>query len=272
LLTRSLRRILGVGLEKWMNFWCRVEGPELEPPLWHSHFMSSFVAARPLRAYGARLQGLIIDVGTGTGHGAKYLNPTISSYFPTDLKTGRDAKNANISRAGRAPVFNCSVYEIPFPTGHFGGAMMLSVLEHLEHPKRGLEEILRVLTPGGLLLLSVPFAFPVHGAPHDFRRWTRTGLELELRHAGFEIVESSSCGGSIAAIAMNAHLAIRHHLVAGNYLMQKLVTLAMPVLLVVQVLVNWLAWLLDRLDRSCAFPLVVLVLARKPQAAPRQDN
>ena len=272
MLIRAVRHVFGVGLEKWINFWRRVEGPELEPLLWHSHFLSSFVAARPLLAYGVRLQGMIIDVGAGTGHGAKYLNPAISTYFPTDLKTGRDAQDANISRVARAPVFNCSVYEIPFPTGHFGGAMILSVLEHLEHPKRGLEEILRVLTPGGLLLCSVPFAFPVHGAPHDFRRWTRMGLELELRAAGFEIVESSSCGGSIAAIAMNVHLAIRHHLVARNYLTQKLVALGIPIILAFQAAVNALAWLFDRLDRSGAFPLVVLVLARKPLAAPRQDN
>lgn len=96
----------------------------------------------------------MIDIGAGTGHGAIYLDPNRSEYFPTDLPSGRDPADPLISKQVQAPVFHCSVYELPFPEAHFDGAMMLSVLEHLEYPQRGLIEIFRVLKPGSYFLFQ----------------------------------------------------------------------------------------------------------------------
>jgi SAM-dependent methyltransferase len=264
----TIRRLLGRLLSQWVAFWRRIEGPELEPPIWHSHFLSHHVTKSNLTELGHELNGLVIDIGAGTGHGARYLDPESTEYFPTDLPDGRDAADLRISQQSTAPVFHCSVYDLPFPEAHFGGAMMLSVLEHLEHPGKGLAEIYRVLKPGAYFLVSTPFVFPVHGAPWDFRRWTLAGLGLELQGAGFEIVREETCGGGAAALAMSFHLLLRYHFLRGSGIGKKLLALLLavssPVVLIEQALINGLACLLDRHDRTCAFPLVVTVLARKP--------
>lgn len=260
----ALSHWFGKRLSEWVAFWRNVEGPELEPPVWHSHYLSTHVSGSQLHALGKLLRGQIIDIGAGSGHGMRYLDRSQSDYFPTDLVTGRDAGDRQITVQGRAPVFNCSVYDIPFPDGHFGGAMMLSVLEHLEFPQKALGEVFRVLKPGALMLVSTPFAFSVHGAPQDYRRWTPAGMERELRLAGFDVVGGAPCGAAFSSLTMNFHMTIRHHLVeAGPKWCRILIGFSLPGILLLQAIMNGVALLADTLDRSQAFPLAVVVLARK---------
>jgi SAM-dependent methyltransferase len=81
-----------------------------------------------------------------------------------------------------------SVYELPFQDGEFQTVLCLSVLEHLEDPKKAIQEMRRVLKPGGRILISVPFMFPIHDAPGDYWRFTKFGLKLLFKE-GWEIEE-----------------------------------------------------------------------------------
>ncbi|MCZ6539652.1 MAG: class I SAM-dependent methyltransferase [Chloroflexi bacterium] len=44
-----------------------------------------------------------------------------------------------------------SVYEIPFPDGHFDGVLVHKVLEHVAEPETVMKEVTRVLKPGGVV-------------------------------------------------------------------------------------------------------------------------
>lgn len=50
-----------------------------------------------------------------------------------------------------------------------------AVLEHVVDPRLMVEEIHRLLKPGGKAFVYVPFMQPEHAAPSDFRRWTKNG-------------------------------------------------------------------------------------------------
>ena len=49
-----------------------------------------------------------------------------------------------------------SVYDLPFKTDTFGTVLLLEVIEHLKRPWRALQEIHRVLKPGGKIIVLFP--------------------------------------------------------------------------------------------------------------------
>lgn len=94
-------------------------------------------------------------------------------------------------------------------TGSVGSVISLEVLEHVQHPAQAVAEFYRILKPGGVCLISVPFMTSYHGktpvsalpgssatelvhtheAYPDFWRFTHEGLMLLLSEAGFTNIE-----------------------------------------------------------------------------------
>jgi SAM-dependent methyltransferase len=68
-------------------------------------------------------------------------------------------------------------HTLPFGEASFGGVLCTEVLEHCANPHQVIAEFYRVLRPGGKLILTTRFLFPIHDAPHDYFRFTRYGLQ-----------------------------------------------------------------------------------------------
>jgi SAM-dependent methyltransferase len=71
-------------------------------------------------------------------------------------------------------------HHLPFGDGTLGAVVADVVGEHLFDAARAIAEVHRVLRPGGVFWFSVPFLFPWHGHPADYRRWSRQGLAAEF--------------------------------------------------------------------------------------------
>ncbi|MGH1398892.1 MAG: class I SAM-dependent methyltransferase [Alphaproteobacteria bacterium] len=61
-------------------------------------------------------------------------------------------------------------------------AFVMEVLEHVKDPFAAMKELKRIVKPGGQLILSTPFIFPIHDAPHDYFRYTKFGLQHLLKN------------------------------------------------------------------------------------------
>lgn len=248
----------------WENMFRQIEGPELEPYPWHSHYLSVRCVKNGLTLLGGQLSGRILDIGAGTGHGARYLRSENTEYYPTDLPTGRNRLNGNISKRIEKLKLYCSCYALPFINECMGGAMLISVLEHLEDPQLALSEAYRVTKMGGYLLIATPFSFPVHGFPADYRRWTLEGLKIEMNNAGFRVMDEISIGDAFASLALNVNLLLKYHLRQSRWKLIRLATvLAAPFTILLQLMANYVAILLGPLDQSKAFPLGIAILAKK---------
>ena len=93
----------------------------------------------------------MLDIGCGWE--AKFLwevEPYIASGIGVDFKVP-ELKLGKI-RTERLTL----VDHLPYPDASFDLVTMLAVLEHLEQPTSILREIMRVLTPSGKLVLTVP--------------------------------------------------------------------------------------------------------------------
>lgn len=88
-----------------------------------------------------------------------------------------------------------------FRDAQFEQVLCTEVLEHLCEPQRAIDEMMRVLEPGGVLLLTTRFLFPIHDAPGDFFRYTRFGLQHLLRKwEQVEITEETDEVGTLAVL------------------------------------------------------------------------
>jgi SAM-dependent methyltransferase len=72
---------------------------------------------------------------------------------------------------------------LPFESEVADGIICHAVLEHVYEPQTAVREIHRVLRPGGVAFLYVPFLYPYHGSrvEPDCYRFTRDGLLYMFR-------------------------------------------------------------------------------------------
>ena len=61
---------------------------------------------------------------------------------------------------------------LPFKTGAIDALCSRSLLEHIPDLDGALSEISRCTRSAGLGIHFVPFMYPFHASPYDFRRWT----------------------------------------------------------------------------------------------------
>ncbi|HLA36637.1 MAG TPA: class I SAM-dependent methyltransferase [Rhodocyclaceae bacterium] len=87
------------------------------------------------------------------------------------------------------------IVAIPEPDGSFDAVLCSEVLEHVPDPLQALAEFSRLLKPGGVLILTAPFASLVHFAPYHFcSGFGRYWYEHHLPPQGFAIEELSPNG------------------------------------------------------------------------------
>lgn len=95
----------------------------------------------------------ILDAGCGEGIAMQSLLAE-----QTGCVAGLDGSIGALQVAGQVnpdrDFISGDVTKLPFPTNSFDLVVCMEVLEHIEHPQRGLAELCRV--SGGWLLLSVP--------------------------------------------------------------------------------------------------------------------
>ncbi|MDE2236193.1 MAG: class I SAM-dependent methyltransferase [Gammaproteobacteria bacterium] len=152
---------------------------------------------------------------------------------------------------------------LPFRDATADTVLLMDVLEHVRFPDLAIREAARILQPNGYLILQVPFIYPVHDAPNDFRRWTREGLRLLLKQPGFNIVDETAYGNPAETSAALGAIALAKS--GLNTISQrKISVLLMPLIVILIPLVNVAGWLLGKVLPADTFmPLGYRLVAQK---------
>ena len=86
------------------------------------------------------------------------------------------------------------------PDGSFDLVLCTQVIEHCMNPWRALTEAVRILKPGGALIVSAPHIWFYHPHPTDHWRFTQEGMVRLCKDVGLEPTVLLAQGGSILAL------------------------------------------------------------------------
>lgn len=135
-----------------------------------------------IREFAFLFDGKVLDFGCGAKP-YKELFKRCSEYIGCDIEiSGHDHKSEQID------VFYDGK-KIPFEDEYFDNIFTSEVFEHVFNLDPILDELYRVLKPGGYMLATVPFIWNEHEIPFDYGRYTSFGIKSLLKHHGFRIVK-----------------------------------------------------------------------------------
>jgi SAM-dependent methyltransferase len=109
---------------------------------------------------------LILDIGAGSVS----TNHSYTNYFPNRHTVDIDPK--------RQPDTIGDIHNLPLADNSYQIIVCTEVLEHCHTPHLAISELKRVLKPGGKLILTTRFVYPLHDVPNDYFRFTKYGLQL----------------------------------------------------------------------------------------------
>lgn len=127
---------------------------------------------------------VVLDVGSG---GSSY-----DMYFPNRLTIDIDP--------ARKPTIVGDIHNLPFKNEEFTMVLCTEVIEHVIDPQKAIHELMRVLKPGGKLVLTTRFVYPLHDVPHDYWRYTK--YNLTRLFSDYKIIELKAESKTFYALAV----------------------------------------------------------------------
>jgi len=115
-----------------------------------------------VHAAGERIKGRILENGCGVGMYVEYLTPFAGTVIGLEYDFERAAEAGKNS----SHIINAAGESVPFPSSTFDLILSHEVIEHVQDDRLAICEMVRVLKPGGRIVLFAPnrgYPFETHG-------------------------------------------------------------------------------------------------------------
>jgi SAM-dependent methyltransferase len=164
----------------------------------HPVFWAHWTLRKAIAASAPLAKGVLLDAGCGVKPYAELFADRVEAYV------GLEYGPETVYRGHKADLFG-DVMSLPFASESVDVILCTEVLEHLKNPQGALQEFCRVLKDGSPLLLTAPFAFPIHGE-RDYFRFTAKGMDALLQGAGFRLEKAKPLTGTGKTLALLINL------------------------------------------------------------------
>lgn len=125
-------------------------------------------------------EGVTLDLGSGPSRVAEdVINVDLFGYPSVDIIS--------------------SVTNLPFKDSSINRIISDNVLEHVSEPEQAIKEMYRVMAPGAVAYICLPFSAPFHASPYDYTRWTSPGF-IYLVGKHFEVIEEGVVSGIFSTL------------------------------------------------------------------------
>jgi hypothetical protein len=150
---------------------------------WISATLPSIVAAAPA--------GAVLDVGCAEQPFRALVEANHRAYVGMDVVQNR---RGTVSVVGDLEHVEASATGYPV-------VLCTEVLEHVVDIDLAFRGLRRLTLTGGMVVLTVPFLFPVHMEPYDYRRLTGNGVARLAADHGFAVLSCVRLGSAADAVA-----------------------------------------------------------------------
>lgn len=163
----------------------------------------NFVYQRSRLAYhyaAERVSGRVLEIGTGSGYGISIIAPYTDRYITIDKQL------PNIEDvAPNVEMISAKVPPLPFEDASFDCVVSFQVIEHIEDDGRFVDEVYRVLKPGGLFIVSTPNApMSLTRNPWHVREYSAEQFSTLLARR-FETIEAYGVSGNSSVMEYYEH-------------------------------------------------------------------
>ena len=117
----------------------------------------------------------VLDLGAGDGRAGEMLKPLAGRYVAADYAALAGAQ------------LRADGHRLPFRDASFDAVVCVKVLEHVYDPFAFVQEVRRVLRPGGVFVGSVAFVEPYHD--FSYFHMSPLGVAEVLKRNGFRLVD-----------------------------------------------------------------------------------
>lgn len=257
----TLRKIILAILSHSENIYTKIysslSGSHPNQNILHDEWLSLKDINGDIKGLSPQVRGKVLDVGCGSKPYSGWFTRA-SKYIGLDVWNNPIA-DIIVKENQKWPVANSSIDSV----------VSFQTFEHIKDTGFVLNEINRVLKPGGIVLLTIPFIAYEHGAPSDYQRYTQNGIrQLFPKYHNTKVITQGglgSCSGTI----MLRFIRISMNLNAKRKLLWQFL---LPIWIPFTLIINVIGSIVDKIDKTGCFYPNVLILTKKPTKLPGKEN
>jgi SAM-dependent methyltransferase len=166
--------------------------PSFDPGITFPNYLMRKRLLNYISFYAPMLTGRLLDFGCGSKPYRDLF--TVTEYVGVDLENpGHPHLNEEID------VFYDGK-KIPFPDNHFDAVFSSEVVEHIFNLEEILQEVKRVMKPGGKILVTCPFSISEHESPNDYARYTSFAIKHLFEKNHFTVLAYEKSGNYVETV------------------------------------------------------------------------